>query len=592
MRIRNKVLAYAILSCLLVESCLSMVSSSANGEGATTHPSIRIEGNDQFDSIAKEESWSGDGTADDPYIIENLTFLAKDDEVSLFIANTSCHFIINNCTFNGDEPEGYQYGSSGIGILCVNGTSGRITNISCNSLTKGVELIQFNCSKLINIRGNLGSTTVMISGSSHVLVERVSGYSYEGPRLVITQSNNVTMSNASGSTQGGCILSLQYSKDVTVHGCSFYSMHGYGTDIWHCDNVCVESCTMSTFDSVFVTGSHNNTFQNNTLRYVYLYGSNHNLFLNNHNLVLMMDGSDYNTIRGNKISSQGLGGVWMVGSSFNTIYNNSIEGPVHLESSHNNAVTNNTIHHYWSDFPEEQYGVGMYASFNNVIINNAILGTRRDDPASMTGARPYNASRVQAFDDGSNTWNSSTGGNFWNDWTCPDENNNGIVDRPYLIGGGNNSDQMPIAGDRLDLLYEVEPSLTIASPSNNEVVHAAILKIAWNASYAPSAAFVSIRVDGGVWQYLGVASNVTLDLEQGEHTVQVAACDQNGEHELVKSVTFILEATESPTDGPSSLTTTPTEGPGNDGTALAIALGMMVVATAGVGAVLLRANKA
>lgn len=528
-----------------------MVSLSANGEDSTTHASIRIEGNDQFASVARAENWPGEGTADDPYIIENLTFLAKDEEVSFYIANTSCHFIINNCTFNGDEPEGYQYGSSGIGISCVNGTSGRITNISCNYLSKGVELIQFNYSQLINIHGNLGSRAVMITRSSDDLVERVSGYSYVGPRLIITQSNNVTISNTSGSTQGGCTLSLSYSRDVTICDCDFSSMHGYGMDINYCDDVCVENCIMNTFDSMFVTGSNNNTFQNNTLRYVYLYVSNDNSFLNNRNLVLAMEGSDRNVIGGNKISNLGLEGVRMAGSSFNAIYNNSIEGPVYLESSDNNSIRNNTIHHYWSDFSDEGYGIGLHVSFSNTIVGNAIIGTKRDDPTSMNYARPYSKSLVQAFDDGSNTWNSSTGGNFWNDWTCPDKNNDGIVDHQYLINGGDNSDRMPIAGDRLDLVYSAEPSLTIVSPSDREEVRAATVTIAWNASYDPSEAFMSVMVDGGEWQYLGITSKVTLDLDEGEHTVQVAACDQNGEHQLLESVTFVFEPLTSEPSEPS-----------------------------------------
>jgi hypothetical protein len=104
---------------------------------------------------------------------------------------------------------------------------------------------------------------------------------------------------------------------------------------------------------------------------------------------------------------------------------------------------------------------------------------------------------------------------------------------------------MPIAGGRLDLVYSVEPSLTIVSSSDREVVRAVTVTITWNASYDPSEAFMSVMVDCGEWQYLGITSKVTLDLDEGEHTVQVAACDQNGEHQLLESIIFVFEPTTS-----------------------------------------------
>ncbi len=51
----------------------------------------------------------------------------------------------------------------------------------------------------------------------------------------------------------------------------------------------------------------------------------------------------------------------------------------------------------------------------------------------------YNSSHIQASDNtqsGKNDWNSTSGrGNFWSDWTSPDNDKNGIVDVPYNISG-------------------------------------------------------------------------------------------------------------------------------------------------------------
>jgi hypothetical protein len=48
-----------------------------------------------------------------------------------------------------------------------------------------------------------------------------------------------------------------------------------------------------------------------------------------------------------------------------------------------------------------------------------------------------NAGEKQAFDDTNyNLWNTSTEGNFWSDWSSPDNNSDGIVDSFYMLDGG------------------------------------------------------------------------------------------------------------------------------------------------------------
>ena len=54
--------------------------------------------------------------------------------------------------------------------------------------------------------------------------------------------------------------------------------------------------------------------------------------------------------------------------------------------------------------------------------------------------------KQQAYDDGSgNKWYKNGHGNYWSDWTSPDENNDGIVDYPYNINGSAGSiDKYPL----------------------------------------------------------------------------------------------------------------------------------------------------
>ena len=44
-----------------------------------------------------------------------------------------------------------------------------------------------------------------------------------------------------------------------------------------------------------------------------------------------------------------------------------------------------------------------------------------------------------------NFWNTSTEGNYWSDWTSPDNDSDGIVDFPYYLDGGSGAcDHFPL----------------------------------------------------------------------------------------------------------------------------------------------------
>jgi parallel beta-helix repeat protein len=110
----------------------------------------------------------------------------------------------------------------------------------------------------------------------------------------------------------------------------------------------------------------------------------------------------------------------------NTCSNNG--GGFYLEYSGGNSVANNTC--LWN----AEYGLCIVElSTGNRIWNNTFIGNN-----GATGT--YDASRVQAFDEGTNnSWNTSGSphgyGNYWSDWTTPDANLDDIVDQPYLING-------------------------------------------------------------------------------------------------------------------------------------------------------------
>ncbi len=151
--------------------------------------------------------------------------------------------------------------------------------------------------------------------------------------------------------------------------------------------------------------------------------------LNNGTAGLILYNSTDETIKYVNDSWNTMYGIYAVGTSSIVIENSKFENNsigmkfVNLSSSriYSTMLSNST-----------GYGIYMHASHGNLITNNTFY---HNNGSNAT----YNSSHIQAYDDGTNQWNT-TGtpgrGNFWSDWQSPDSNGDGIVDKPYMLGGG------------------------------------------------------------------------------------------------------------------------------------------------------------
>ncbi len=165
-----------------------------------------------------------------------------------------------------------------------------------------------------------------------------------------------------------------------------------------------------------------------------------------------LNNSDYNILRENVALNNSTHGILLAsGSDYNTIMdnissNNSSRGIYIADSCNNNTVTDNTIS------SNRWYGINIRGSSNNVITGNAISNNSTGILInSYTSAsydnRVYNNNFIdnstQASVSGSgNIFNlgEPTGGNYWSNWTEPDDNGDGIVDSPYTFPLGGHDD--------------------------------------------------------------------------------------------------------------------------------------------------------
>ncbi|GAH72329.1 unnamed protein product, partial [marine sediment metagenome] len=214
---------------------------------------------------------------------------------------------------------------------------------------------------------------------------------------------------------------------------------------------------------------------------------------NNNNGIYLSNNCTNITISGN-IANDNEVGMYIYDCHYNIITGNTAnknldrEGIV-LDGSSNNIISGNTI-------DGNEVGIFIYDALNNTIIgntisNNNVSGIHIDEDSdyneftensiknnniglNIAGLNDNNLvyknfflnNGQHAFDAGtSNKWNNTVIGNYWDNHTSPDVNDDGIVDKHYNITGSAGSiDYLPIAEDGV-------PSITINSPDPGEVFY-------------------------------------------------------------------------------------------------------------------------
>lgn len=159
---------------------------------------------------------------------------------------------------------------------------------------------------------------------------------------------------------------------------------------------------------------------------------------------ITLDNSEDNILSNNLVvrNSQG---VLLSNSVNNTLVNNtagSNEIGVFLLTSQGNRLANNLI-------LKNEYGIRGQTAGSNVLISNNLylndIGVHLNDSSNNSFSENEFINMVNAVDGGSNIWNSSLAGNFWDNHTGADADGNGIIDTPYAINRtAGATDYMPL----------------------------------------------------------------------------------------------------------------------------------------------------
>jgi hypothetical protein len=157
------------------------------------HAPIRISGNDEF--TPENGVTGGDGTANNPYLIENWVFVGSEQAISIW--NTDVYFIIRNCTIRGF--------SNGIWFITV--ANGRIEKTTIDVSENGMIIEN---SRNIMITDNTVNSVLVNIGLDSAYNMNISRNIFTG-YIVISGGNDYifsynTLINSSLHIYGSCMI--------------------------------------------------------------------------------------------------------------------------------------------------------------------------------------------------------------------------------------------------------------------------------------------------------------------------------------------------------------------------------------------------
>lgn len=294
---------------------------------------LHINGNSDFIYTAQTYGWPGNGSQENPYLIEGYLFDGNGGDYALWIENTDLHFIVRKCQFWNTSNQGITpYGD---GILLSNVSNAIIEN---NILTQNVHGIH-----IIN-----GGTDLKII--ENCITNAYFGVFADGSAINIEISENIISNN----NEGIVLYSSQNSKirDNTI------LFNAIGITLGGTRNLEIE-------------GNH---IMRNYYHGIYIFsGSEHNLITQNiiaknRNTGITIAGqSSGNCICYNTFSDNvGYAVAITENSNSNQVYGNNfyrnngagkgVNGPSQAYDDVGNAWDNGSAGNYWSNWD----GTGTY----------------------------------------------------------------------------------------------------------------------------------------------------------------------------------------------------------------------------------------
>ncbi len=272
---------------------------------------------------------------------------------------------------------------------------------------------------------------------------------------------------------------LQTTIRDAIYGMYLYESH---------NNTMINNTVTQNRDGMFLFASDNNTLVDNSIIDNSHWGI-HTFRIGWHTNPFSINYGSFNTLIGNDISNNGDDGLFLDHSWFNVVKRNTItkngRNGISAYLSGYSILANNTV------FKNGNHGIQVEYGENDTIISNAIanstgygvrfLGEGFNNRVEWNDFQGNNPSESrQAWDDFNidNTYAH----NYWADWTEPDDDSDGIVDKPYSIEKQTRTAGIEFNEDPTPLVAPYHLSSITLAPLNGREALPDLLPIQWTAA--------------------------------------------------------------------------------------------------------------
>lgn len=402
---KKKVLVFAIAFFLLLSGLMPFILSSSRGEELNDkhnsgdeafsvnresiknydqHDPITINSNEDFHNQASEENWPGEGTEDDPYIIEGYEINGEENEHCLNISNTEIYFELRDNYFHSADEMGISLYKVRNGLVAQNLVS---DNYHYDIETRGIHLQYSSKNTLLNntVTDNDHGIYLEESNDNVLFNNTASNNSQRGIYLDSSQENivsyNALLDNDYYGTSSGLYLdrsNYNNLKNNTASG----SDHGIELKN-SIENDLEKNSATNNEQGIYLFESNNNYIDGNDVSDNSFYGTSHGVYLENsdHNSITENNavnndcGTGIMNSRGNMVKDnlavEGEKGIWLQNSNNGTIENNiasdhshySTSYGIYLQQTDNMTIKDNTAQN-------NHQGIELEGSNDNQLSNN------------------------------------------------------------------------------------------------------------------------------------------------------------------------------------------------------------------------------
>ena len=283
----------------------------------TPHDPILIEGNSNFTSQAAGEGWPGDGSEEDPYIIQDYEIIGGNGHC-IEIRNSTVNFIIKDSNISDGM----------VGIYLFNTSGGEIKDCTIQNNQLGILIER---SQKITIKENIIASN------------------FDGIHIFNSNQNRIENNNASQNFGEGITL-FNSSRNYIEHNTLLDNQYALGLVISDENNI-YNNTASDNVGGIQIQNSHKNK--------VY-----RNIITNNNIGFYLFNNCTENAIIYNEISYNFGNGIILSRTKNNSYsHNNIIKNPIQLQISLSFDIwhDNNQKGNFWSDYTgsdENKDGIG------------------------------------------------------------------------------------------------------------------------------------------------------------------------------------------------------------------------------------------